>query len=130
NVLNHLSLLPTANLPLVLDIEAYATSDVWTDNIADMNRYITAFIAGLQAQNINVIIYSYKSFIDSNTTHGFGKYPLWVAAYINNPEVSLPAIPIGWSDWNIWQFTEQGQIDGYVGNIDLNIMKNSYYSLF
>jgi GH25 family lysozyme M1 (1,4-beta-N-acetylmuramidase) len=53
-----------------------------------------------------------------------------VAAYVNNPEVNLPVIPLGWTEWKIWQFTEKGQIGGYTGDIDLNIMKKSYLNLF
>ena len=130
NVLSHIEFLPTADLPLSLDVEAYANSVVWDNKVDHMNRFITTFIQGLQAQNISVIIYSYKSFLDINTTHEFGSYPLWAAAYLNNPEISLPLVPLGWTEWKIWQFTEQGQISGYNGNIDLNIMKKDYYNLF
>lgn len=132
NVLAHLGFLPKANLPLVLDVEAYSDNVIWSDaeKIDHMNRYITAFINGVQPNN--VILYSYKSFIQSNisTAAGFGVYPLWIAAYLNNPEVSLPSIPSSWNDWNIWQFTEQGAIDGYDGNIDLNIMRKDYFNKF
>jgi len=130
NVLSHLGFLPKANLPLVLDIESYSSQLIWnnSDKIEHMNRFVTAFINGVKPNNI--IVYSYKSFIDANTTPAFGTYPLWVAAYLNNPEVSLPAVPNGWNDWKIWQFTEKGSIDGYHGDIDLNIMKKAYYDLF
>ena len=131
NVLAHIGFLPTADLPLSLDIEAYSATDVWTDNIVDhMNRFVNTFIQGLQAQNINVILYSYKSFMDINASPEFGTNPLWLAAYLNNPELSLPILPNGWTEWKIWQFTEQGQIGGYTGNIDLNIMKTDYFNQF
>jgi GH25 family lysozyme M1 (1,4-beta-N-acetylmuramidase) len=60
----------------------------------------------------------------------FGKQPLWIAAYVNNPEVVLPKIPNGWTEWKIWQFADKGRIDGYVGDIDLNIMKKDYLKQF
>jgi lysozyme len=131
NVLTHLELLPTPNLPLVLDIEAYAKSDVWaqTDKVDHMNRFITTFIQKMDEKNIKVILYSYKSFLDINTSSQFG-LPLWIAAYLNNPEISLPLIPNDWTEWKIWQFTEQGQINGYNGNIDLDIMKKDYFNQF
>jgi lysozyme len=132
NVLNHYNILPKPNFPLVLDVEAYSDSLIWKDNekIDHMNRYINAFISGLKAKGINIILYSYNSFINTNTNHLFGMYPLWQALYIDNPEISLPNLPIGWNEWKIWQFTEKGVIDGYVGDIDLNIMKKAYYNLF
>ena len=130
NVLAHIGFLPTADLPVVLDVEAYSSSVVWDDKVNHMNRFINTFIQGLQAQNIDVILYSYKSFFDTNASPEFGSYPLWLAAYLNNPEVSLPVLPNGWTEWKIWQFTEQGQIGGYTGNIDLNIMKTDYFNQF
>ena len=132
NVLKHINILPLANLPLVLDIEAYANPDVWaqTEKVDHMNKFITTFIQKLNEVNIRVILYSYKSFLDINSTPMFGTNPLWIASYLNTPETSLPIIPNGWSEWKIWQFTEKGQIGGYVGDIDLNIMKKDFYNLF
>ena len=130
NVLAHIGFLPKADLPLALDIEAYSDSDIWDDKVDHMNRFITTFIQGLQVQNIDVIIYSYKSFLDTNASPEFGNYPLWIASYLNNPETSLPSIPDGWNDWNIWQFTEKGQINGYSGDIDLDVMRKDYFNMF
>jgi GH25 family lysozyme M1 (1,4-beta-N-acetylmuramidase) len=130
NVLSHIGFLPKVTLPFVLDIESYSETNIWDDKINHMNRFIKTFIQKLNEQNVRVILYSYKSFIDTNTTPIFGLQPLWIAAYLNNPEVSLPAIPNGWSEWKIWQFTEKGQINGYTGDIDLNIMKKNYFNLF
>ena len=130
NILKHINLLPTADLPLSLDVEAYANSVVWDNKVDHMNRFITTFIQKLNEKNIRVILYSYKSFLDTNSTPIFGTNPLWTAAYLNNPEINLPLIPLGWTEWKIWQFTEQGQINGYNGNIDLDIMKKDYYNLF
>ncbi len=130
NVLNHLSVLPKANLPLVLDLESYSDTMLWTDKIEHMNRYISTFINTLKQNNINTIFYSYKNFADTNTNPIFGTYPLWLAAYLKNPEISLPLIPNGWNEWQIWQFTETGKINGYTGDIDLNIMKKKYYDSF
>lgn len=130
NVLDHLAFLPKANLPFVLDLESYSSTVVWDDKVDHMNRFISTFINGLKEKNISTIFYSYKNFVDTNTTPSLGTYPLWLAAYLNKPEVSLPLIPNGWKEWKIWQFTEKGRIDGYDGDIDLNIMKKDYYNLF
>lgn len=130
NVLAHIGFLPKVQLPLVLDIESYSTENIWDNKVDHMNRFIKTFIQKLNEQNIRIIFYSYKSFTDTNTTPIFGLQPLWIAAYLNNPEVSLPVIPNGWSEWKIWQFTEKGRVGGYDGDIDLNIMKKNYLDLF
>ena len=130
NVLNHLKILPKADLPIVLDIEAYNKTNVWTDKINHMNTFITTFISELKKNDYDTIIYSYKAFLDENTSHGFGSYPLWEAAYVNDPESSLPKMIQGWDNWKIWQFTDKGIINGVNGNVDLDMMKKSYFNLF
>ena len=130
NVLSHIEFLPKVTLPIALDVEAYATNNIWDEKIDHMNRFVTTFIQGLAAQNITTILYSYKSFFDENMSPEFGAQSLWTAAYLNDPENYLPTIPNGFSSWQIWQFTEQGQIGGYTGNIDLNIMRNDYFNQF
>jgi lysozyme len=130
NVLGHLGVLPQVTLPFVLDIEAYSSDLIWDNKIDHMNRFIGTFIDKMKVRNIPVIIYSYKSFLDDNTSHSFGLYPLWIAAYVKNVEVNLPVVPIGWTTWQIWQFTEKGQIDGYTGDLDLNVMKKDYFNQF
>src|ERR1035437_9023751 len=130
NVLSHIGFLPVVTLPLVLDIEAYSDKNIWDNKVDHMNRFITTFIQKLNEKNIRVILYSYKSFLDINSTSMFGTNPLWIAAYLTNPEINLPLIPLRWTEWKIWQFTEKGQIGGYTGDIDLNIMKKDYYNLF
>ena len=127
NILNHAAILPAANLPLVLDLEAYSDSNIWDNKIDHMNRYINTFISKLGK---NVILYSNKSFFEDNTSLSYGTYPLWIAAYLNNPEINLPKIPNTWSEWKIWQFTEKGQINGYNGDIDLNMMKIDFFNKF
>jgi hypothetical protein len=37
-------------------------------------------------------------------------YPLWVAHYTTAPQ---PIIPIGWTTYELWQYTERGAIPGY-----------------
>jgi len=130
NVLHHLDLLPKVKLPLALDIEAYSDPIIWDNKIDHMNKFITTFMNEMKEHEVPALIYSYRSFLDDNTTHTFGSYPLWIAAYPNDPENSLPSIPVGWSEWKIWQFTEKGLISGYNGDIDLDIMKKEYFNLF
>lgn len=132
NVLKHLALLPKADLPLVLDIESYSAQLLWNENdkLNHMNKFVNTFFSELDAKNIKSIFYSYNNFININFALNFEKYPLWLAAYLNNPENNIPTIPKGWNDWKIWQFTEKGQISGYFGDIDLNIMKKEYFDLF
>jgi lysozyme len=130
NVLGHIAYLPKVEFPLAFDVEAYSSTVIWDNKVDHMNRFIKTFIEKLKEHNVDVLIYSYKSFLDTNSSPIFGTYPLWIAAYLNNPEGSLPVVPNGWTEWKIWQFTEKGQVNGYIGDIDLNIMHKDYFDTF
>lgn len=72
-------------------------------------------------------IYTRASYFNDPTfsvpvNHAFRNLPLWVAQYKTNK----PDLPKGWTDWLMWQFTDEG--DGYahgVGSkeIDMNYRK-------
>lgn len=41
---------------------------------------------------------------------------LWVAHY----GATTPKLPDGWTDYYLWQYTSEGRLDGYNGNLDMN----------
>jgi GH25 family lysozyme M1 (1,4-beta-N-acetylmuramidase) len=54
-----------------------------------------------------------------------GDYPLWVMHYTT---ASQPFLPTGWSRWTIWQYTDQGKVDGINGGnppLDMNRFNGS-----
>ncbi|XZK20584.1 GH25 family lysozyme [Clostridium perfringens] len=56
--------------------------------------------------------------------------PLWIAMYTRIP--SNPRIPPnvgGWKRWTMWQFTDEGKLDGVGSPVDLNWGPNSIDSL-
>ncbi len=60
-----------------------------------------------------------ENFKSESLQNYFGQYPLWIAAY----NTDSPRIPSPWTDWLMWQYTDNGQGDLYgvpSGNIDLN----------
>lgn len=54
------------------------------------------------------------------------QHPLWVADWRDRTE---PAIPQPWTNWEFWQRTNQGQIDGYPSNVDMNQFNGSVAEL-
>ena len=110
NVKNNLSLVPIADLPLVLDYEESATSP--QDNL----DYIQAFIKAFPG----CIIYSTADFLNNHLPKNHGlTQKLWIARY--NFDYNSLKMPDGWDDFKIWQFTSKGKINGK--NYDLNLMK-------
>lgn len=58
------------------------------------------------------------------TQTGFGDYPLWVAAYPSSPSNDAGAVPAGWSNYSIWQYSSTGPFAG-----DSNVWNGDYASL-
>jgi lysozyme len=63
-----------------------------------------------------------------STNIGWKKYPLWIANY----GVIKPSIPLPWTDWLFWQFTDRGNGNIYgaeSAGIDLDYFNGSYEQL-
>ncbi len=68
-------------------------------------------------------------------------HSLWMADYgANTGDVParMAILPAGWrpgddgtgqfkGNWSIWQFTSRGSVDGFRGNVDLNLMRNDVF---
>jgi lysozyme len=121
NFLRHLTDLPESDLPLVLDIEEYNNPNQWSSGGMGLTDYMQSFIKELPKE---VIIYT-NCWIWTDKDN-FKLYPLWWPDY-SNMTFGKINIPVGWTDWTIWQFTDKGEIDGVEGNVDLNWMKKEYF---
>lgn len=102
-------------LPPVLDVEVGAAQDV-TSILDGIQSWVEAVENVLGRQPI---LYTYPSFW-TQTLRGsarFSGYLLWVAHYTSKP---APTLPRGYEDYVFWQFSEQGQVDGITGNVDLD----------
>ena len=115
NFLKFVQALGPGDLPPALDIEV---NDESNSNviIKGVQVWLDAVSAALRCKPI---IYTSASFWNGNLggTNQFADHPLWVAHYTTNPQ---PKVPMGFTGYTIWQFTEQGQIDGIGGKVDLN----------
>lgn len=65
------------------------------------------------------LVYTSPSFAQANLAFGppIGVYPLWIAEYTTKPE---PNVPTTWSEWEFWQHTPRGQVDGVPNLVDLD----------
>jgi lysozyme len=109
---NFLSLanLKAGQLPPVLDLE---TEPVEAEEIIFWLEKVTED----SPTGMKPIIYGSSSFafewLDDAALHA---YPLWVAHYTTN----LDPGTAGWDDWEFWQHTPQGQVDGISTPVDLD----------
>lgn len=69
-------------------------------------------------------IYTRKSYFDPLVPNGykyFSQYPLWLAQY----KTLKPDIPKGWTDWLIWQWTDEG--DGHAHGVQSREIDMNHY---
>jgi len=77
--------------------------------------------------NVVPIVYTGKWFWDSYLAKAdkaslekMCKYPVWWARYPSS--ISDGPNLAGWSEWNIWQWTGSGTVDGINGHVDRNFL--------
>lgn len=54
-------------------------------------------------------------------------YRLWVAQYPDSPDTwdRPTAMPLGWSEYSLWQYAENGRQNGFIAN-DLNVASQEF----
>ena len=87
--------------------------------------YLDGFIGGdfkkiflntLEAHyKVKPIIYTYAHFYTNYLSEGFDEYPLWIAHYF---EPQGPRIN---KQWQFWQHSERGRVNGIKANVDFNV---------
>jgi GH25 family lysozyme M1 (1,4-beta-N-acetylmuramidase) len=56
------------------------------------------------------------------------EYPVWYAAYIRKKRLVGPEEKLrGWTEWDVWQYTGHGELDGVKGRVDLNWIAGEQY---
>lgn len=109
--------LSPGDLPPVLDVE---TAD-GVSNDAIQSGVKTWLDTAAAQTGVTPMIYASPGFWNGQMNSGFGSYPLWVAQY----GVPSPRLPRGWSNWNFWQYSQSGKINGISGNVDLDYFQGS-----
>jgi lysozyme len=120
--------LTNPNLPLVLDLEDQKNWDTPLKP-KEYNSWINIFIDRVrEISSLECMIYSRKEYLDRKLPpdHDLGKYKLWISRY-GLTDRNRVELPVGWIDWSMWQYTEDGII-GSNSKLDINILKDQ--SLF
>ena len=113
-----------SDLPPILDIEI--TDQVDSETL--QQRALTWLQNVEKESNRKPIIYTDLAFAQEYLKDSeFGQYYLWLADYrAENPQVPNP-----WKNkqWFLLQYSEDGQVDGVMGNVDLNHYQGSIENL-
>lgn len=102
--------------PIVFDWELAGTSDARTNNMdaETLTACATAFAETIANAGYTPMIYmnSDLAYLYYDLTQ-LTDYPLWYAGYSNAPDY--------YYDFDIWQYTSSGSVDGIEGRVDLNL---------
>lgn len=72
-----------------------------------------------ESMHVRPIIYTRENIRNKYLHDGrFKKYDFWIARYKEDGPDNF--------DWHFWQMTEKGTVNGYNGNIDINLFKGDY----
>lgn len=103
-------------LPVVFDLEKIKNDDARTDNLTEeeITNMTLQFCNIIKENNYNPSIYANaKTFTTKMKLELFNDYNKWYADYQEKPIYPY--------DFDMWQYSETGKIDGIEGNVDLDI---------
>lgn len=114
----------TLDLPVVWDIEfAEGTSGfigrLYNANLSKtaMTNNALAFCNTIKKAGYDAMVYASKSFLEDHLNHTTienSGYGVWLAHYTTNTTYS--------GDYQIWQYSSTGKVNGISGNVDCNFM--------
>jgi lysozyme len=103
--------LKSGDLPPVLDVEqTYGVSNV------KLRQRVKEWLTTVEAYyGVKPIIYTSADFYKQYLNAEFDEYPLWVAHYLqkNKPRI--------YREWDFWQHSEQGRVNGILSKVDFNV---------
>ena len=103
-------------LPVVFDPESILDDDARTDHVSgeQFTKNTEAFCSAIEAAGYDAMIYSnmlweaYELDLEK-----LSAYPVWYADYELKPQTPY--------HFEVWQYTNQGSVDGINGRTDINI---------
>lgn len=94
-------------------------------SVERINQISFAFLQKLQElTNKECVIYSDE--YNARTVFGIElarNYPLWIAEY----DVNIPTSTGNWEEWIGFQYSDRGQIDGILGDVDLDKFRDGIF---
>lgn len=102
--------------PIVLDREDPMVDDARTNDLSveEHTQAALGFLETIAASGHKAMMYTnrlyYSLYVDTEQVY---KYPIWYAQYADEPDWPY--------EFAIWQYTENGEVPGIYGSVDLNL---------
>jgi len=126
NFVNTVKQLAEGDLPPVLDLEV---PNDWVgisqpDRVAIIVEWLTKVEAALGVRPIVYMSPSFVTTVLAGDASALSGHKLWIANY----GVPTPAVPHPLSFWTVWQYSDNGTVDGIDGAVDLDWYNGSNIS--
>ena len=111
-----------------LEWNPYTSTNACYDKTpAQLVAWIQEFVNRVkQRTGLEPIIYTaatwWQQCVGNSTA--FGAHPLWVASW-----TETPALPAGWSNWDLWQYSDSTTVPGITGEVDGNYVRGGEAAL-
>lgn len=102
--------------PVVYDMELYSSHEggrVATLSKEDKTKFANLFCKAMKDAGYKPMVYGNKNWLEQQIDLEQISYDLWYAAYIEKPDLN--------HHFSMWQYTNNGHVDGITTNVDLNL---------
>lgn len=119
NFLTQFKKVKGTHLPIALDVELVGNCPKRPTR-EELAVELNSFISVVKAQTgCRMLFYTTPAFYENYLAGQFDNYPLWLQSFKKKPKLK------GKRSWRIWQFSNQGRVDGIEELVDLNAFKGS-----
>lgn len=104
----------------VVDVEYYGDKEDNPPDKDELRQELQEFLDCLEEHyGVKPMIYTRLDLYRGYLMGAFGDYRKWFCS------MNVPLRMVYWGDWDIWQYTDQGRLEGYSGDqerLDLNVL--------
>ncbi len=102
------------NIFVAFDWENWNSFNKLEISLNDINNIADTFMNEIQNAGNKSMLYGSKTYLEAIWKNE-NKYPVWLANYVSNTSYK--------GDYDIWQFTQKGKVNGINGYVDINVLK-------
>ena len=100
------------DLPIAFDWEDWSDFNDYDISITDLNIIAETFMNELKNSGYESMLYSSKYYLEN--IWNIDSFHIWLAHYTSETSYK--------GDYDVWQFSSRGRVDGINGDVDLNVL--------
>lgn len=119
NLIDKYDLRRNISYPIVIDIEDFEGTRNFNLSVNERTNNVKAFCEVIKNSGLKPMVYSYTYFLENKLDMDqLLDYDTWIADYYGNTWYNR--------NYTIWQYTNEGHVEGIDGNVDMNYSYKDY----